>query len=605
MSYNYGPLVDDVLHGNVAAVRADVRKAMDNGNDLMEIVNEGLLKAMKIIGDRFDRNEIYVTELLVSARTVHVGLEEIKPHMVSEEQTLAGRIVIGSVAGDLHDLGKNLLILVLQSRGYEVIDLGVDVSASAFADAVNEYKPDVLCLSALLTTTVSEIETVNAALKDAHLRHRVDVVVGGAAVNQEKATQMGADGYGIDAIAGVRVIEELIERRRNVTNLDSVASILNDGEFLGMQSSFRKIAGVDMVFVDRMGRPLDDPGHFFDCSSRCGENSRYLKAMSYFNFNQHLSHDGDYPEAFAYRCRCGLMEISYPLIGEMGQIGSIICGHFLLEEDKGTPPPDIPVIPAEKCQALCDYITKFGRTLVQLVDSNFARRQLEGQQSSFVSFMKKQQQLEEALKEAELSALQYQVNPHFLFNSLNTIARVALLEGDKYTEKLVSALARLMRYSLYQVKTTVTLAEEVKTVQDYLMIQEARFQGRISRRVDVEPSILNSKMPCMILQPLVENACQHGLEPCRRGGIVSVQGWMENGQVFLEVSDNGIGMSEELQKNIFKLEIKSEKGGQVSGLGLNNVLKRLQAHFGSDCAWDIQSAINKGTTFQISFPYIT
>ncbi len=328
--------------------------------------------------------------------------------------------------------------------------------------------------------------------------------------------------------------------------------------------------------------------------------------MERYNFNQRLSHIADYPEAFAYRCRCGLMEISYPLIGEMGQIGSIICGHFLLAEDviEGGFPEGIPIVSAEKCQGLCDYITNYGQTLVQLVDSNFARRQLEGQQSSFVSYMKKQQQLEEALKEAELSALQYQVNPHFLFNSLNTIALGSPLEGDKYTEKLVSALARLM-HSLYQVKTTVTLAEEVKTVQDYLMIQEARFQGRISRRVDVEPSILNSKMPCMILQPLVENACQHGLEPCKRGGIVSVQGWMENGQVFLEVSDNGIGMSEELQKNIFKLEIKSEKGGQVSGLGLNNVLKRLQAHFGSDCAWDIQSAINKGTTFQISFPHIT
>ncbi|MEG1478529.1 MAG: sensor histidine kinase, partial [Clostridiales bacterium] len=222
-----------------------------------------------------------------------------------------------------------------------------------------------------------------------------------------------------------------------------------------------------------------------------------------------------------------------------------------------------------------------------------------------VNFMKKQHQLEEKLKDAELNALQNQVNPHFLFNSLNTIARVAVIEGDKYTESLVSALARLMRYSLYQVKSVVTLEEEVKTVQDYLKIQEARFRDRMTHRIDVESSILNAKMPCMILQPLVENACQHGLEPCRRGGIVSIQGWLENQQVFLEVSDNGIGMSEEIQRNIFKLEdIQSAKGGQVSGLGLNNVLSRLQFHFGSDCAWDISSAINKGTTLQLSFPYI-
>ena len=219
--------------------------------------------------------------------------------------------------------------------------------------------------------------------------------------------------------------------------------------------------------------------------------------------------------------------------------------------------------------------------------------------------MKKQRKMEEDLKEAKLLALQYQVNPHFLFNSLNTIARVALIEGDKHTEKLVSALARLMRYSLYQVKASVTLEEEVKTVTDYLMIQETRFHGRLTHRIDVESSILMAKMPCMILQPLVENACQHGLEPTKRGGTISIQGWLENGNVFLEVVDNGVGMSEEQQKSIFKLEdIHSTKGGQVSGLGMNNVLSRLQYYFGSDCAWDIYSVQNKGTTLQISFPLI-
>ena len=123
--------------------------------------------------------------------------------------------------------------------------------------------------------------------------------------------------------------------------------------------------------------------------------------------------------------------------------------------------------------------------------------------------------------------------------------------------------------------------------------------------IDVESSILMAKMPCMILQPLVENACQHGLEPTKRGGTISIQGWLENGNVFLEVVDNGVGMSEEQQKSIFKLEdIHSTKGGQVSGLGMNNVLSRLQYYFGSDCAWDIYSVQNKGTTLQISFPLI-
>ncbi len=265
----------------------------------------------------------------------------------------------------------------------------------------------------------------------------------------------------------------------------------------------------------------------------------------------------------------------------------------------------MPVLSRAQCDALCLFLGLTGKKIVDLIENVEVRRDLEGQQKTYTAFMKKQHQLEEELKVAQLSALQYQVSPHFLFNSLNTIGRVALIEGDKHTEKLVSALARLMRYSLYQVRNTVTLEEEVRTVTDYLMIQETRFQGRISHRIDIEPSIAMAKMPCMILQPLVENACQHGLEPTKRGGIISIQGWLENGNVFLEVSDNGVGMSKEQQKSIFKLEkIRSTKGGQVSGIGMTNVLRRLQLHFGSDCAWDINSEINKGTTLQLSFPFI-
>ena len=603
----YQVLIDEIMSGNVSVVRSMVRTLAESGHDLMAIVDNGILKAMDTIGERFEQNEIYVTELLVSARAVHAGLEEIKPYMEDDVELTAGRVVIGTVAGDLHDIGKNLLAMLLRARGYEVIDLGVDVSSGDFAAAVNKYRPDVLCLSALLTTTVPAMAETVEALSDSHLRSAVTIVVGGAALSESLATDMAADGYAQDALSGVKLIESLLRKNRGKEELDAFSLALHPEELLSLQHSFKGLTGLDFVVVDRRGQPLVDPGGFFDCCSYCGcwTATTATEAMER-SLKDLASYDGE-PRAFAYRCRCGLMEISVPLIGESGQIGSILLGHFLLEGDIlcEDAPEGMPVISQERCEYICDYITTLGRKLVSLVDSTNVRNQLEGQQSTFVNFMKKQHQLEEALKEAELRALQYQVTPHFLFNALNTIAHVALLEGDKYTEKLVTALARLMRYSLYQVKSIVTLGEEVNVVQDYLMIQEARFRERISHRVDVEPTIMNAKMPSMILQPLVENACQHGLEPCKGAGIVTVQGWIENGQVFLEVSDNGVGMSDELKKNIFKLEeIKSKKGGQVSGLGLNNVLRRLQAHFGSDCAWDISSAINKGTTLQLSFPYV-
>lgn len=606
MPESYQPLIDDIFAGNIPAVRSHVRRLAEEDGEVMGIIENGLLKAMKVIGDRFENNEIYVTELLVTARAVHAGLEGLRPYMKGDVSS-AGRIVIGTVAGDLHDIGKNLLAMLLQGYGYEVIDLGVDVSANDFVSAINKYRPDAVCLSALLsTTTKSMIDTVEA-LKDAHMRNSVTLAVGGAAVTAEIASGMGADIYAATAPAGAKQIDQLVQKNRGKEELASFTSVIHLDEILAVQKSFRALSGLNIVLVDKKGRPIVDPGGFFECSRHCSCWTATTSMASLDKTYRELSLIENSPRAFAYRCRCGLVEISYPLIGEAGQIGAILIGHFLLEGDIKCEdaPAGIPVVPADMCQHFCEYISVIGQKLVDLVDCAAHRRRLESQQGTFVNFMRRQHQLEEALKEAELKVLQYQVTPHFLFNALNTIARIALFEGDQYTEKLVTALARLMRYSLYQVKSTVTVAEEIKMVQDYLMIQAARFQGRISHRVDIEPAIMNARMPSMILQPLVENACQHGLEPCKGAGIVTVQGWLENEQVFLEVTDNGVGMSDELKKNIFKLEnIKSQKGGQVSGLGLNNVLRRLQAHFGSDCAWDINSTINKGTTFQISFPYV-
>lgn len=606
----YDRIAHAVLGGNTDTVRVQVEEALDRGYNVMDILNHGLLRAMHIVGDRFERNEIYVTELLISARGVQEGISVIRPYLMEDAQSmlLKGKVVIGTVAGDLHDIGKNLLSIVLEAKGFEVIDLGVDVSPSAFVEAVTRHQPDVLCLSALLTTTVKSAEdTIKALAGVKESGQRFSILVGGAAINQDIAASLGSDGYAPDAISGGKLIEEIIHRENEISSDHMLSTAYDMDELESLQASFKILTGLNMVILDPRGLPLVGGETFASCSQSCKERTRLL-GKSHLDSPLHSTMvEPDHDWAVAYRCHCGLMELSYSLIGEEGSLGTILCGHFLLEGDVDPEkvPEEIPVLTQAQSDALCRYVGITGRKIVELVDHSNARRHLEGQQKMYADFMKRQRKLEEDLKAAELSALQNQVNPHFLFNSLNTIARVALIEGDKHTEKLVSALARLMRYSLYQVKSTVTLEEEVKTVTDYLMIQETRFQGRLSHRIDVEPSVLMAKMPCMILQPLVENACQHGLEPTKRGGIITIQGWLENGNVFLEVSDNGVGMSEEQQRSIFKLEdIHSTKEGKVGGIGMNNVLSRLQYHFGSDCAWDIHSVLNKGTTLQLSFPLI-
>ncbi len=190
----YEELTHAVVTGDVEDIKRLIQKALDDGKDVTDVINNGLLKSMHVIGDRFEKNEIYVTELLVSSRGVREGMKVIRPHLLSagEDIPVRGRILIGTVAGDLHDIGKNLLGLVLEARGFEVIDLGVDVSPSSFVEAVSQYQPDVLCLSALLTTTVSAVGDTIKALSGVKHGTRISVVVGGAALKEDIASAIGA-----------------------------------------------------------------------------------------------------------------------------------------------------------------------------------------------------------------------------------------------------------------------------------------------------------------------------------------------------------------------------------------------------------------------------
>ncbi|MEL7564812.1 MAG: corrinoid protein [Dehalobacterium sp.] len=181
MTGKFGKIIDAVLSGNASAVKDQVKKALAMGEEPEKIISDGLVSAMDIVGMKFEHNEIYVTELIVTSRAMHAGLREIGPHMGPGNMTVSGRVVLGTVAGDLHDIGKNLLKLLLEASGFEVYDLGVDVSAGRFVEAVAKHKPQMLCMSALLSTTVQSMHDTIDALQEAGLRDHVQVIVGGAA----------------------------------------------------------------------------------------------------------------------------------------------------------------------------------------------------------------------------------------------------------------------------------------------------------------------------------------------------------------------------------------------------------------------------------------
>jgi len=200
----------NVIKGDQAAVENLVQQALNQGISTDEIIQNGLIAAMTEVGEKFKAREIFVPEMLVAAYAMQAGLKVLEPHIVGGKRKYLTRMVIGTVKGDLHDIGKNLVGMMLEGAGVEVIDLGVNVAPEKFVEAVKEHRPAFLGLSALLTTTMQYMGDTIEALKEAGLREQVKVVIGGAPVSQAFADQIGADGYAPDASTAVDLFKNLL-----------------------------------------------------------------------------------------------------------------------------------------------------------------------------------------------------------------------------------------------------------------------------------------------------------------------------------------------------------------------------------------------------------
>jgi len=202
-----------VISGDIDAAKSVVKELLKAGMDPLKIVEEGLAKGIRTIGERYGRGEIFLTDLLMGTEVVKTGMTLINPEIQKQKRELkkVGKIVIGTVAGDIHDLGKNIVAALFSAHGFEVVDLGVDVQDQTFIEKVRELKPDILGMSALMTATIPKQLDVIKALKGAGLRERVKVMVGGAAVNQDFAREIGADGYAENANDAVTKAKEFIK----------------------------------------------------------------------------------------------------------------------------------------------------------------------------------------------------------------------------------------------------------------------------------------------------------------------------------------------------------------------------------------------------------
>jgi len=209
---SYDALNEGVIKGDGSVVEAEVNKALNEGAEARDILAKGLIGGMSVVGERFGAGDMFLPEVLMSAHAMHQGLEIVKPLLAKSGEKALGSVVIGTVEGDIHDIGKRIVGFMLEGNGYEVTDLGTDVKAEAFIQAIEEHKPDILGMSALLTTTMPNMGKTIDLLKEKGLRKGIKVMVGGAPINEQYAKSIGADGYAPEAGSAVELVKKLLAR---------------------------------------------------------------------------------------------------------------------------------------------------------------------------------------------------------------------------------------------------------------------------------------------------------------------------------------------------------------------------------------------------------
>jgi 5-methyltetrahydrofolate--homocysteine methyltransferase len=203
-------LYEAFVKGNVEAVKKEIEEALNGGDQPGNILNDSMIPVMEEVGRKFEEGTCYIPEMLVAARVMKEGVSFLRPHLIDSDIEPIGTYVIGTVKGDLHDIGKNLVIMMMEGVGFNVIDLGVDVVTDKFVEAVREYKPQFLGISTLLTTTMPEAKTVVEALEEAGLRQGVKVMVGGAPVSQKFSEEIGCDLFAHNAGAAATMAKSNI-----------------------------------------------------------------------------------------------------------------------------------------------------------------------------------------------------------------------------------------------------------------------------------------------------------------------------------------------------------------------------------------------------------
>jgi ligand-binding sensor protein len=374
-----------------------------------------------------------------------------------------------------------------------------------------------------------------------------------------------------------------------------------------LQDTFAQAMGVAAVTVDRNGIPITQTSNFSTVCNMIRSTETGLSRC------QKCDADGgrialEMGGPHAYQCTGGLMDAAAPITIDGQYVGCILCGQVVPEDNQeqivqdvldrnlplGLPPEEfenaireIKPLSRERFQAAVEMLSLTANNIIEKGAANLAQSQLLDEAQERAA-------LQAALQETQLKALKAQINPHFLFNSLTLLSYTAMEEGASRTEEIAYTLSDLLRYSLRNISSSVELGEEMEMIHQYLAIQKIRFGDRLETHIMLDPALERFEIPCMILQPLVENAIIHGAEPLTRPVKITVKAYKDNGRLHLEVSDNGRGMPPEMVEIIQT----GSFDGDGQSLGLQNVYQRLQTEYGSRVSVAVQSLPDLGTHIQ-------
>ncbi|WP_432407653.1 sensor histidine kinase [Wukongibacter sp. M2B1] len=385
---------------------------------------------------------------------------------------------------------------------------------------------------------------------------------------------------------------------------------------------FGEATGLAAVAVDYRGNPITKYSNF---SRFC----KLIRQEAKCNETCHQSDARGGLEAartgrpYIYKCHTGLVDFAVPIIVKGHYMGAVMAGQAKLEDEKkiflenivrNVPGwrekeevmkayEEINPIPYEKIVAAAHMLFVISNYIVEKGLITIIQDELSKKNYKLMEEMKTRIELEKALRDSELKALQSQINPHFLFNVLNTIGRLALIEGADRTQEIVFSFAEMLRYTLKKnMNQMVSLWEEVQHIERYLKIQSMRLGDRLTYEIIVADEIKKIRIPFMTLQPFIENSINHGLDPKESGGKIRVNGYSIEDKVIVKISDDGVGISRDKLDIILNSEDKGNLDSLSTGIGINNVRKRLVHRFGPMYDIQISSKSEIGTTVKISFP---